>query len=286
MKHGIMISHKHSFYDYGINMVERKIGQPQKDDHTERVPYSNITYDFDLINGKSSYGERTISYKFEFIEFRRGYATEKLINIKSWVHWLGRMRLHDDMIPSYSFSVREPQIDISENHNIYTIDLIFMAEPDMLKDPILYIHGDTTLPDINNDGVADAVDASAILSAYTSFVQTGKYGFTGVYKLQTSEPDDWATNFKNYYILSDNAYSKISTETVPAWAENTYYTQTLTAEQQIQRADANMNGTIDAIDASLVLQFYSKFQMHEYEDMTQNEAWASFINEYLSQQQG
>jgi hypothetical protein len=30
MKHGIMISHKHSFYDYGINMVERKIGQPQK----------------------------------------------------------------------------------------------------------------------------------------------------------------------------------------------------------------------------------------------------------------
>ena len=64
MKHGIMISHKHSFYDYGIKMVERKIGQPQKDDHTERVPYSNITYDFDLINGKSSYGERTISYKF------------------------------------------------------------------------------------------------------------------------------------------------------------------------------------------------------------------------------
>lgn len=49
MKHGIMISHKHSFYDYGINMVERKIDQPQKDDHTERVPYSNITYDFDLI---------------------------------------------------------------------------------------------------------------------------------------------------------------------------------------------------------------------------------------------
>lgn len=57
-------------------------------------------------------------------------------------------------------------MNISENHNVYTIDLIFMAEPDMLKDPILYIHGITILPDVNGDGVADAVDASAILSAY------------------------------------------------------------------------------------------------------------------------
>ena len=57
-------------------------------------------------------------------------------------------------------------------------------------------------------------------------------------------------------------------------------------ETIIHEDTENMNGTIDAIDASLVLQFYSKFQMHEYEDMTQNEAWASFINEYLSQQQG
>lgn len=43
------------------------------------------------------------------------------------------------------------------------------------------------------------------------------------YTLLTAEPDDWATNYTNYYTKSNGVYEKISGETAPTFAANTYY---------------------------------------------------------------
>lgn len=63
---GITVNGKHSFYDFGLRMLTRSIDTPQKDVIKERVPYSSVTYDFSAIFGES-YGERTTSYKFEYL---------------------------------------------------------------------------------------------------------------------------------------------------------------------------------------------------------------------------
>ena len=78
---GITVNGKHSYYSFGLRMLKRSIGSPPKDDHTERVPYSSVTYDFDSIFGGSSYGERTLTYKFELMDLRLNFAEDRLMAI-------------------------------------------------------------------------------------------------------------------------------------------------------------------------------------------------------------
>jgi hypothetical protein len=48
---GITVNGSHSYYNFGLRMLKRSIGSPPKDEHLERVPYSNVTYDFDELFG-------------------------------------------------------------------------------------------------------------------------------------------------------------------------------------------------------------------------------------------
>ena len=51
----------------------------------------------------------------------------------------------------------------------------------------------------------------------------------GVYALQTSKPDDWATNYTSYYTRSGSTgsytYAAVTGESAPTWAASTYYTR-------------------------------------------------------------
>ena len=130
---GFEVNGKHSYHTFGLRILSRKIGSPPKDDHTERVPYSNITYDFDSVYG-ASYSERMITYKLEFMPIK---AYCRLMNILEWLHFSGRQNLYDDMLKGYFFEVREPSVSWSESHGIYTFDVIFPALPAMksIKNP-------------------------------------------------------------------------------------------------------------------------------------------------------
>ena len=44
-----------------------------------------------------------------------------------------------------------------------------------------------------------------------------------VYTLLTAEPADWTTNYSNYYTRSNGVYTKVSGESAPTFATNTYY---------------------------------------------------------------
>ena len=133
---GFEVNGKHSYHSFDLRILSRKIGSPPKDDHTERVPFSNITYDFDSVYG-ASYSERMITYKLEFIEFKPIKAYCRLINILEWLHFSDRQNLYDDMLKDYFFEVREPTVSWSESHGIYTFDVIFPALPAMksIKNP-------------------------------------------------------------------------------------------------------------------------------------------------------
>lgn len=170
IKKGISVNGKHSCGTFGLRLLSRSIGSPPRDDHTERVPFSNVTYDFDSVFGKSSYCERMLKYRFEFIDMNLKMATDRLVNILNWLHWSGRLDLHDDMLPGYHFSVREPEVLWSENHGIYTFDVNFKAEPAIIPNPerMKYNEGNVVIPDVTEDGLVDSDDASAILTAYSN----------------------------------------------------------------------------------------------------------------------
>lgn len=43
------------------------------------------------------------------------------------------------------------------------------------------------------------------------------------FTLTSSMPDDWSTNYKDYYIISNNNYVHVTGNTAPTWTSNTYY---------------------------------------------------------------
>ena len=57
----------------------------------------------------------------------------------------------------------------------------------------------------------------------TALVNGFKKDPTPEYSVLGSEPSDWATNYKNYYVLSGTKYVHVDGETAPTFVANTYY---------------------------------------------------------------
>ena len=49
----------------------------------------------------------------------------------------------------------------------------------------------------------------------------------------SEEPDDWDTNYTNYYIISNNEYVHLTGSNAPTWASNTYYKLSSTYESAL-----------------------------------------------------
>lgn len=177
---GITVNNAHSYRRYELRLLKRTIGSPPKDDHTERVPFSSVTYDFDEIMG-SSFGERTLTYQFEFLCFRRKTAAKKLMAVLDWLHWSGRKDLYDDMLPGYHFSVREPTVSHTEKHGVYLINATFKAEPEILPNAggkNEHAPDDLNYPDVDGDGKITAADAALISDAYAKLSAGKPSGLT------------------------------------------------------------------------------------------------------------
>ena len=176
MKEGIFVRGAHSYGTHGLRCLSRNISEPQKDDYTERVPFSNIVYDFGGLYGEQTYGERKLSYSFDFLCFDKRRAQDRIMNVKEWLCWNGSETLYDDLLPDYHFKARQPKISWSEKHGVYTISAVFPAAPEMWpnsnKKPDPYPSG-LVFPDINGDGKVNAIDASMILAAYSA-ISTGQ----------------------------------------------------------------------------------------------------------------
>lgn len=186
MKEGFFVNGVHSCYTLELRILQRNIGSAPKDDYTERVPFSSVTYDFGRIYGLPTYGERTISYTLEFICFNKKSAQDKIVKILGKLRWSGRKNLYDDLLPDYHFRVREPNVSWSESHGVYTFNIDFPAAPEFIANiddsgagsiPD-FEPSDVVLPDINGDGSITPTDASMILSAYSNLATGNESGLT------------------------------------------------------------------------------------------------------------
>lgn len=179
MNEGFYVNGAHSYGTHKLRCLKREISEPKKDEYLERVPYSNIVYDFGGLYGEQTYGERQLSYTFEFLCFNRKKAQSKLMNIKQWLHWTGSETFYDDLLPDYHFKAREPSMSWSENHGIYTISVTFPAAPEMWRNSSeIKNTPKLVFPDINGDGAVNAYDSSMILAAYAAMMTGNDTGLT------------------------------------------------------------------------------------------------------------
>ena len=169
----------------GLRMLIRLIGNPQKDDRTERVPYSNITYDFDTMYGSPSYGERTLTYKFDVLEKDRRKAEHILFHLKHDLRWTGLRDLYDAGLPDYHFEVSAPTVKMEDGLNtVHIITVTFSAAPAMLPNqtpPLL--ESEKRYPDLNGDGHVTAADAALILTAAERIAKGQPSGLTPAQEL-------------------------------------------------------------------------------------------------------
>lgn len=168
---GITVNGVHSYYRHGLRMLKRSVSAAPKDDYTERVPFSSVTYDFGSVCGRQSYSERTLTYRFELLCLHKRRAQDKIISILEWLHWTGRKDLYDDLLPDYHYEVREPTVNWEEKHGVYTFSVTFKANPYIKPDSNKKYTADTVnFPDVDGDGIVLGNDATMILNAYTKLL--------------------------------------------------------------------------------------------------------------------
>ena len=171
---GITVNGVHSYYRHGLRILKRSVGSAPKDDYTERVPFSSVTYDFGSVCGQQSYGERTLTYKFELLCFHKRRAQDKIVSILEWLRWTERKNLYDDLLPDYHYEVREPTVNWEAKHGIYTFSVTFKANPYIKPNSNKkYTAGTVNFPDIDGDGIVTGSDATMILNAYTTILSGG-----------------------------------------------------------------------------------------------------------------
>jgi len=132
---GITFDGKHSFRDFDLTIAPgRNIGNPSKIKRKERVPFSNVEYDFSNIYGGQEYTERPLIYTLNVID-KHNYSKDHFSIMKiAILNWLmgpsGKGKLTDDAIPGYYFLAEvENGPELEEHEFDGTLAVEFTAYP-------------------------------------------------------------------------------------------------------------------------------------------------------------
>src|SRR5690625_2931754 len=131
---GIIFDEKHSYRDFGLTLASRHIGNPSKIKRKERVPFSNIEYDFSGIYGGQEYEQRQLTYVFNVVDIynQSKFAFSSLkIAVLNWLMSPSKQtKLYDDAIPGYYFLAEvENGPDIEEYEFDGPLTVEFTAYP-------------------------------------------------------------------------------------------------------------------------------------------------------------
>ena len=166
-------------------------------------------------------------------------------------------------------------LELQANSEVYTLVKGFMDLTfDITRPPIVL--PSFVYPDVNGDGIITNVDATLVLRAYNNISMGEPSGLNGVYASVTgATAPTWAAN--TYYTKDGDNYT-LQTEQPQDWATNwtDYYTQTVTPEEQEDRADANRDGKITAVDATFINRFVLACSVGEYDNDAAG--WTAFMN--------
>lgn len=192
-----------------MNLLSAEIGEPPKDSHTERVPFSNITHHFE----GESYGERTLTYQYELLIFR-GYRAQQteftITQIKQLLRWNGVLPLHDTMYPAFFFEAYAPTVSMKHPQNgVYTVTFTFKANPAMLpkvlSTPLFLRLKDWKYPDINGSGHVTAADAAMILTAAENIAAGQASGLTQAQEILADADRDGTITEADALLVQDYA---------------------------------------------------------------------------------
>lgn len=113
---GITFNGKHSYKDFGLRLIDRDPGVPSKRKNKQRVPHSNVVYDFSGIYGDQEYEERTLTYIFNLKDYDKIHLETKKTAVINWLmNPNEKSKLVDDYIPGYYFLAEVEQgIDFDE----------------------------------------------------------------------------------------------------------------------------------------------------------------------------
>lgn len=101
---GITFDGLHSYRDFGLKVIDRKIGRPSKIKTKESVPHSNVMYDFSGIYGGQQYTERTLTYVFDVKDYNKIHLDTKATAVENWLMRPNeKIQLIDDHVSGYYF---------------------------------------------------------------------------------------------------------------------------------------------------------------------------------------
>ena len=172
MIYGIRKSNKHSYYDFGLIMVDRNIETPVKNKIKVNIPYTNGYYDFSDLYGGDTYEERKLIYTFRLKGMSIKDINNKYTNIVNWLTTGTQEPLFDDLFPGYYFLAEcEGNINFKEldkNKKFATFEVEFIAYPFRIGE---YYEGNNLWDTFNfeNDVLQDTkfdVVESKIVSIY------------------------------------------------------------------------------------------------------------------------
>ncbi|MDN6749188.1 MAG: phage tail protein [Staphylococcus equorum] len=104
---GITFNGLHSYKDLGMTIVEKEIGNPEKEKALVKVPFSDVEYDFSELYGDQNMSTRTLSYTFHVFD-RRVNTPEQVNHLKTRAvnHFMQTnkmIELYDDAYPNWHF---------------------------------------------------------------------------------------------------------------------------------------------------------------------------------------
>lgn len=166
-------------------------------------------------------------------------------------------------------------LELQTNGDVYTLVKGFMNLTfDITRPPVdlpTFVY-----PDVDGDGTITSTDATYVLRAYNNISMGLPSGLNGVYASVTgSSAPTWEAG--TYYTQSGEDYI-LQTEQPQDWTTNwtDYFIQTVTPEQQEDRADANRDGKITTVDATFINRFVLATSVGEYENNAAG--WTAFMN--------
>lgn len=166
-------------------------------------------------------------------------------------------------------------LELQTNGDVYTLVKGFMNLTfDITRPPVdlpTFVY-----PDVNADGIITPADATLVLRAYNNISMGEPSGLNGVYTPVTgASAPTWAAN--TYYTEVDDVYT-LQTEQPQDWSTNwtDYYTQVISGEEQEDRADCTRDGNITAVDATYINRFVLACDTGQYTNNASG--WTAFMN--------
>lgn len=127
----LIIGRKGTHDEFGASVSTRSISAPKKKLIKEKVPFSNVTYDFSAINGELYWEERELEYELEMIADSPESLERRKSALCRWLMNVVAEEIHDPYDSDYHFIGTFDDVDINDDEGMEktVLTVTFSAYP-------------------------------------------------------------------------------------------------------------------------------------------------------------